>query len=42
MTVPSDEIVNPQRTIPLAIGSGMAIIALFYVLTNFVILGLVP
>lgn len=42
VTVPSDEIVNPQRTIPLAIGIGMAIIALFYVLTNFVILGLVP
>ncbi len=42
VTVPSDEIVNPQRTIPLAIGIGMAIIALFYVLTNFVIIGLVP
>jgi len=42
VTVPSDEIVNPQKTIPLAIGIGMAVIALFYVLTNFVILGLVP
>ena len=31
VTVPSDEIVNPQRTIPLAIGIGMAIIALFYI-----------
>lgn len=42
VTVPSDEIINPQRTIPMAIAVGMAIIALFYVLTNFVILGLVP
>jgi amino acid transporter len=42
VTVPSDEIINSKRTIPLAIGIGMGIIALFYVLTNFVILGLVP
>ena len=42
VTVPSDEIVNPQRTIPMAIAFGMAVITIFYVLTNFVILGLVP
>jgi APA family basic amino acid/polyamine antiporter len=42
VTVPSDEIIDSKRTIPLAIGIGMGIIALFYVLTNFVILGLVP
>ncbi len=42
VTVPSDEIINSKRTIPLAIGIGMGVIALFYVITNFVILGLVP
>jgi amino acid transporter len=42
VTVPSDEIINSKRTIPLAIGIGMGTIALFYVVTNFVILGLVP
>ena len=42
VTVPSDEIINSKRTIPLAIGIGMGVIALFYILTNFVILGLVP
>ncbi|HSQ02139.1 MAG TPA: amino acid permease [Methanobacterium sp.] len=42
VTVPSDEIINSKRTIPLAIGIGMGIIAFFYILTNFVIIGLVP
>ncbi len=42
VTVPSDEIINSKRTIPLAIGIGMGVIALFYVITNFVIVGLVP
>ncbi len=42
VTVPSDEIINSKRTIPLAIGMGMGIIALFYVVTNFVIVGVVP
>jgi amino acid transporter len=42
VTVPSDEIINSKRTIPLAIGIGMGVITLFYVVTNFVILGLVP
>ncbi len=42
VTVPSDEIIDSKRTIPLAIGIGMGVIALFYIITNFVILGLVP
>ncbi|MGB7968847.1 MAG: amino acid permease [Methanobacterium sp.] len=42
VTVPSDEIIDSKKTIPLAIGIGMGVIALFYVITNFVILGLVP
>jgi basic amino acid/polyamine antiporter, APA family len=42
VTVPSDEIIDSKRTIPLAIGIGMGVIALFYVITNFVIVGLVP
>lgn len=42
VTVPSDEIINSKRTIPLAIAFGMGIITLFYVVTNFVIVGLVP
>ncbi len=42
VTVPTDEIIDPKRTIPLAIGLGMGIITLFYVITNFVVLGTVP
>jgi len=42
VTVPSDEIVDAKRTIPRAILLGMGIVTLFYVLTNFVILGTVP
>jgi basic amino acid/polyamine antiporter, APA family len=42
VTIPSDEIINAKKTIPLAIGVGMAVIALFYVITNFVVLGAVP
>lgn len=42
VTVPSDEIINSKRTIPLAIAFGMGIITIFYVVTNFVIIGLVP
>ncbi|MDD1775690.1 MAG: APC family permease [Methanobacterium sp.] len=42
VTVPSDEIIDSKKTIPLAIAIGMGIIALFYVVTNFVIIGLVP
>jgi amino acid transporter len=42
VTIPSDDIINPKRTIPLAIGVGMAVITVFYFLTNFVIVGAVP
>jgi len=40
-TLPADEIEAPRRTIPKAIVSGMAIVAAFYLLTNFVIIGTV-
>lgn len=39
--IPSNEIENPTRTIPKAIIVGMAIVTLFYLLTNFVIIGVV-
>lgn len=42
VTVPSDDIENSKKNIPKAIVLGMGIIALFYVITNFVILGIVP
>lgn len=42
VTVPSDEVIDPKRTIPRAIIIGMVFIMFFYLLTNFVILGVVP
>jgi basic amino acid/polyamine antiporter, APA family len=42
VTVPSDEIINSKKTIPLAIIIGMSIITIFYLVTNFVIIGSVP
>ena len=39
--IPSNEIENPTRTIPKAIIVGMAIVTLFYLSTNFVIIGVV-
>lgn len=42
VTVPSDEVIDPERTIPRAIVFGMIFIMFFYVITNFVILGVVP
>ncbi|MDI3484030.1 MAG: hypothetical protein PWQ74_617 [Methanobacteriaceae archaeon] len=42
VTVPSDEVVNPEKTIPKAIVLGMIFIMFFYLVTNFVILGVVP
>ena len=42
VTIPSDEIMDPKRTIPLAIGVGMAVITIFYLITNFVVVGVVP
>lgn len=40
-TLPAGEVQNPQKAIPRAIVSGMLIVALFYLLTNFVLYGLV-
>jgi APA family basic amino acid/polyamine antiporter len=40
-TLPADEVKDPSRTIPRAILMGMAIVALFYVSTNFIIFGAV-
>jgi APA family basic amino acid/polyamine antiporter len=40
-TLPADEIESPKRTIPKAIVTGMIIVAAFYLLTNFVIVGTV-
>ncbi len=42
VTVPSDEIFDSKKTIPRAIVLGMGIVGLFYFLTNFVIVGIVP
>lgn len=42
VTIPSDEIMDAKKTIPRAIVLGMGIVALFYIITNFVIVGLVP
>ncbi|MGZ4918462.1 MAG: APC family permease [Halobacteriota archaeon] len=39
--IPSNEVEDPTRTIPKAIIVGMAIVTLFYLLTNFVIIGVV-
>lgn len=41
-TLPADEIETPRRTIPKAIVTGMLVVASFYLLTNFVIVGSVP
>ncbi|KPL03065.1 MAG: hypothetical protein AMJ90_04060 [candidate division Zixibacteria bacterium SM23_73_2] len=38
-TIPADEIENPRRTIPRAILVGMSIVVCFYLVTNFVING---
>ena len=42
VTVPSDEIYDSKRTIPKAIALGMGVVAIFYIITNFVIVGVVP
>ncbi len=39
--IPSNEIENPTRTIPKAVVIGMTIVTIFYILTNFMILGAV-
>jgi len=40
-TLPAGEVQNPQKAIPRAITIGMLIVSLFYILTNFVLFGLV-
>ena len=40
-TLPADEVRDPRKTIPRAITMGMAVVALFYVSTNFIIFGAV-
>jgi APA family basic amino acid/polyamine antiporter len=40
-TLPANDIERPARTIPRAIFVGMVIVAVFYLTTNFVILGLI-
>ena len=40
-TLPAGEVENPQKAIPRAITTGMLIVAAFYLLTNFVLFGLV-
>jgi APA family basic amino acid/polyamine antiporter len=40
-TLPADEIESPERTIPRAIVMGMFIVIVFYMITNFVIVGVV-
>lgn len=39
-TLPASEVKNPRRTIPKAIITGMIIVTVFYLLTNFVVYGL--
>lgn len=40
-TVPAGEVRDPERTIPRALATGMAIVTVFYLTTNFVVYGLV-
>lgn len=40
-TLPADEIQQPKKTIPRAITVGMLIVAAFYIITNFVVIGVV-
>lgn len=39
VTIPSDEIINAKKTIPIALGLGMGIITVFYMVTNFLVVG---
>jgi APA family basic amino acid/polyamine antiporter len=41
-TIPAGEIDNPRRTIPRAILLGISIVIIFYLTTNFVLLGVTP
>jgi len=39
-TLPASEVKNPRKTIPKAIITGMMIVTIFYLLTNFIVYGL--
>lgn len=39
-TLPASEVKNPRRTIPKAIITGMMIVTIFYLFTNFIVYGL--
>ena len=39
-TLPASEVKNPRKTIPKAIITGMIIVTIFYLLTNFVVYGI--
>jgi APA family basic amino acid/polyamine antiporter len=40
-TLPADEIREPEKTIPHAIFTGMLVVMVFYIVTNFIIVGVV-
>ncbi len=40
-TLPASEVKNPKKTIPKAIITGMIVVTLFYLITNFIIFGVV-
>ena len=40
-SLPADEIQNPRKTLPKALLFGMLIVAVFYIITNFVVIGVV-
>src|SRR5207249_9429259 len=40
-TLPTDEVIEPRKTIPRAILMGMVIVIAFYFLTNFFVIGTV-
>ena len=40
-SLPADEIQNPKKTLPKALLFGMLIVAAFYIITNFVVIGVV-
>ena len=41
-TLPAGEVRDPARTIPRALVSGIAVVTLFYLSTNFVVYGIIP
>lgn len=41
-TAPAEEVKNPKKTIPMAIVTGTLIVAFVYILSSFVVMGVVP